>query len=596
MLPGQLMVCAAIPDDTMQVKDLQDASRVIPHNGYAQALRHRLDAALLQAMREMPHLQVGFEDGWSRMSTVIEQGEAEAAASMAVQRLDQTTVERIRADSPGCLELVCGSARTEHPNPGQAAFLPLFAPDGGGIINNAFAALLPGTPLSLVAEKAIAALAGVGLTAKAVVLEPRAPIQRLSKETMLLPCADGRYRNMNVAYFGRRAWGFKRFDWDAGWNFDGPAFESDDAVRKLGQIPHPIAMQVAGVETALSEHYEKDLLTSLETQLLRPGRASRSAIEHLMVDHPELAELNAMQLSQSMSFDTDWYAPSDGISPPAGVYCAAHWKRVGGVLMVAKRSLMDRLEETSIEKGFPVKSLKLPYPDIYFHFEKPLKHQRQDGLSFILTGFYASEEEASDGTGLRVMTLTYTYLYDREVMRVGGLEVTIAIEPGDPRDLTEVVSERRARINSTASSRSSSDQESIQFTNDTLVIAAKVVLYTTLRNARMTEVADRRRLLDQMRNLKGNKRDKLRARIAQAYDYIAIGPEEATDSEGAAEMRVVHALEARGIKPHWRRGFYRTQHFGPGRAHSYDVWIPPVLVNGHLVDGAPPVRKDYLLD
>lgn len=196
---------------------------------------------------------------------------------------------------------------------------------------------LPGTPLSLVAERTVAALAKVGLTARAVVLEPRAPIPRLSKETMLLPCADGHYRNMNVAYFGKRAWGFKRFDWDAGWNFDGPAFESDDAVRKLGQLPHPIAMQVAGVETALSEHYEKDLLAALEAQMQRPGRASRSAIEHLMADQPEISELNDMQLSQSMSFDTDWYAPSDGISPPEGVYCAAHWKRVGGVLMVARR-------------------------------------------------------------------------------------------------------------------------------------------------------------------------------------------------------------------------------------------------------------------
>ena len=137
---------------------------------------------------------------------------------------------------------------------------------------------------------------------------------------------------------------------------------------------------------------------------------------------------------------------------------------------------------------------------------------------------------------------------------------------------------------------------SLQFTNETLVTAAKVVLYTTLKNARMKEVGDRSRLVEQLRNLKGNKRDKMRERIAHAYDYISIGPEEAQDSEGFAELRAAHALEARGIKPHWRRGFYRTQHYGAGRSLSYDVWILPVLVNGHLVDGAPPVRKDYILD
>ena len=126
-----------------------------------------------------------------------EEGEAEAAASMLVQQLGKTkgwtvahAVERIRADYSGCFDLGCGSVRTEHPHPGQAAFLPLFAPEGGGIVSNGFAALLPGTPLSLVAERTVAALAKVGLTARAVVLESRAPIPRLSKETMLLPCAS----------------------------------------------------------------------------------------------------------------------------------------------------------------------------------------------------------------------------------------------------------------------------------------------------------------------------------------------------------------------------------------------------------------------
>ena len=44
-------------------------------------------------------------------------------------------------------------------------------------------------------------------------------------------------------------------------------------------------------------------------------------------------------------------------------------------------------------------------------------------------------------------------------------------------------------------------------------------------------------------------------------------------------------------EPPFGVGLRHGLHFGPSRAHSYDVWIPPVLVNGHLVDGAPPVRK-----
>lgn len=601
--PGPLMVCAAIPDMGMRVEALQDPARTIAQTPYSLELRRCLDSALQQAMAEMPHLELRFEGDWGRMSTLVEEGVAEGAASALALRLGHfrgrstaQSVERIRSAFPDGLELVCGSFRTEHPTPAQAVTLALYGARGGRIVTAAFAAALPGTVLSDVAQAANATLTKMGLPAKTVVLEPRAPVQRLSTTTFVFPCVDGRYRSSSVAYFGKCAWGFKNFDWESGWSLDGPSFQSDDAIRRLGQLPHPIAMQVAGVEGALAAHYEPALLSALDVQMRVPGRSNDEAIKHMMADDPDLRELDAMQHDQAMHFDTDWYAPADGISPPAGVYCAAHWKRVGGVLMVARRSLMDRLEETSIEKGFPLKSLKLPYPDLYVHFEKPLKHQRKDGLSFNLTGFYASEEEVNDGSGGRRLTLTYTYLYDTEVMRIGGLDVTLSIEADDERDLTEVVADRRSSINSAASKLSPDDSGSLLFTNDTLVTAAKVVLYTTLKNARMVEVRDRGQLVEQLRNVKGSKRDKIRGRITQAFDYVAIGPEDSQDSDGAAELRAARALEAHGIKPHWRRGFYRMQRHGVGRSLSHEIWIPPVLVNGHLVDGAPPVRKDYFLD
>lgn len=601
--PGPLMVCAAIPDATMSLQYLQDPVRSIPDTPYAQALRQRLETALRQAMSEMPQLQLGFEGAWSRMSTLVERGDAEGAASALILRLGSDkgrsvpeTVEKIRASFPEGLELVCGSMRTIHPSPGQSAQLCLCGAGGGQMATTSFAALLPGTTLSAVAKSAVAALSRVGLTARAVVLEPRPPVQFLNPTNMVVPCSDGAYRNMNVAYFGKRAWGFKKFDWEEGWNLGGPAFEEDEAYRRLGQVPHPIAMQIAGVETALTAHYEAGLLGALDSQMQVPGRCCDDAIERLLINEPGLRELSDLQHSQDLSFDTDWYSPSDGIRPPLGVYCAAHWKRVGGVLMVARRSLMDRLEQTTIEKGLPLKSLKLPYPDIYVHFEQPLKHEREDGLGFALTGFYASEETPDGAGGQRRLGLTYTYLYGGEVMRIGGLDINLTIEPDDERDLTEVVATRRERIAAKTSDFDESDTSSLQFTNDTLVVAAKVVLYTTLKNARMIEVRNRGRLVDELRNLKGTKRDKMRDRIAKAYDFIAIGPEDVQDAEGAAELRAAHALEAKGITPHWRRGFIRTQPYGEGRKQSRDIWIPPVLVNGHLVDGAPPVRKDYILD
>jgi hypothetical protein len=40
------------------------------------------------------------------------------------------------------------------------------------------------------------------------------------------------------------------------------------------------------------------------------------------------------------------------------------------------------------------------------------------------------------------------------------------------------------------------------------------------------------------------------------------------------------------VSPHWRRGHWRSQPFGPGRAERRRVAIPSVLVNGHLFMGS----------
>jgi hypothetical protein len=41
------------------------------------------------------------------------------------------------------------------------------------------------------------------------------------------------------------------------------------------------------------------------------------------------------------------------------------------------------------------------------------------------------------------------------------------------------------------------------------------------------------------------------------------------------------------VSPHWRRGHWRSQPFGPGRQERRRVAIPSVLVNAHLFAGSP---------
>lgn len=50
------------------------------------------------------------------------------------------------------------------------------------------------------------------------------------------------------------------------------------------------------------------------------------------------------------------------------------------------------------------------------------------------------------------------------------------------------------------------------------------------------------------------------------------------------------AFTGKSLRPHWRRGFPKTQHYGPGNKLTKDIFIQPVFVNG---EGAYTPRDDY---
>lgn len=601
---GALILVTPIPDPSMSVALLQDPSKTIPQQGWAADVKLRMEAGLAAFSVTHPHIELSIEGPWQRLSTLIEKGEM-AGAVESIDRLGDIQgrssaecYQLLREGFPGGLTLVAGSARSGNPHPGQAVTFVLADPSDFSMVQCANCSLLAGTPVEVAAQAVADRLQQLDIPVSIICLEPQAPVEWLSPDSFKLPCADGVYRTKELAFFGKTGWRFNRFDWDAGWKYGGPAFNSDDAVRRLGRMPHPLAMEIAGVEEALTQHYGADLLKLMRSQMEIPGRSCLIAADQMIQKDDSLADLAHNQEKRGLVFDDSAYVQDDALQPPFGVYCAAHWKRSSGVLMVARTSLMNRLEETSIENGFPLRFLRLPYPDIYVHFEQPITHLRSDGLKFTITGFYASEEKTEgilleEGGFERLLVITYTYLYDGDVLRVGGLAVNIPIKKDDDRDLSEVVAQHNSALAASQLAQDDDNAADVRFTNDSLVVAAKVILYTTLKNARVVPRKDRSKLIEEMRGLKGGKREKLQARIKTAYDHIVIGPEELDDQ---AEDRLVKALEARGIKPHWRRGFLRTQWYGEGRTLQYQVLIAPVLVNGHLVDGSPPPRKDYTLD
>ena len=183
---NSLMVCTAIPDESMQIQALQDPSRSIAETAYAKDMQARLQAGIEKAMTVMPQLELAFVASWQRMSELVEIGDAEGAASAMLADIGRQmslpfgqAIAKIKLQFPAGVEIALGSARTEEPRPGQAGLMAMYEADGGNMVRSSFAALLTGTPLSAVADALKLHLTELGLSASFVALEPRKPVQRL---------------------------------------------------------------------------------------------------------------------------------------------------------------------------------------------------------------------------------------------------------------------------------------------------------------------------------------------------------------------------------------------------------------------------------
>jgi hypothetical protein len=264
---------------------------------------------------------------------------------------------------------------------------------------------------------------------------------------------------------------------------------------------------------------------------------------------------------------------------------------------VVRKTLVDRLNETEMDSGFPAMYLHSPYPDAYFQFEAPLVRHRSDGGKFSISGFYVSEETAESvgvidhPTANRLLSIAFSYRQNDEALRIGAIVVPFMIEMDDQRDFTTTIREYMAEHIAAQSDMAEDDIADLAFTHDALALATKILLYANLRTARKEEHLERSRLLQTIKKLKGSQRDKVAKKLRAAYDYILLGPEE-TD-----EDHLARGMCDRKMPVHWRKGFFRNQAHGPGWSLRKHVWVAPVLVNAsNLGQEAPPEPKPYILE
>jgi hypothetical protein len=75
-------------------------------------------------------------------------------------------------------------------------------------------------------------------------------------------------------------------------------------------------------------------------------------------------------------------------------------------------------------------------------------------------------------------------------------------------------------------------------------------------------------------------------RSASLYNGILVGPESLPSNAAAGGT-------GSGVAPHWRRGHFRMQAFGPGNQQRRLIFVAPVLIHAEQLQGEVPAPKPY---
>lgn len=116
--------------------------------------------------------------------------------------------------------------------------------------------------------------------------------------------------------------------------------------------------------------------------------------------------------------------------------------------------------------------------------------------------------------------------------------------------------------------------------------AVRVFLYMALKQARVIERREHAGAARQLAGLGPRKRAKLQQRMASFYDGILVGPDSISSAPTGGAGK-------NGVAPHWRRGHFRMQAFGPGMQERRLIFVAPVLIHADQLQGDAPTPKPY---
>lgn len=252
-------------------------------------------------------------------------------------------------------------------------------------------------------------------------------------------------------------------------------------------------------------------------------------------------------------------------------------------------ALDERLECTDIGEDTPCEYFRLPYPFVFIEFGRRRRsayrvHNPVSG-EHIMEGCYLNETVNPDG-----QRVVQVIAVGSPVGKTGPLDdATLSFRftiPDEEAPLGAVIEQEFSSQAGRAAEQglahcNPSDQQDIR---NAVFHATKVLLYLNSVEARthpLREWSDLQQVLERVGNAK---RSKIERRMAKAYDRVVVGPESFPDDS------IAQSDDRRGPSAHWRRGHYRRQPHGAGRADRKLIWIRPALIGGVVEQ-----QKNYIV-
>ena len=280
-----------------------------------------------------------------------------------------------------------------------------------------------------------------------------------------------------------------------------------------------------------------------------------------------------------------------------------------GPVIETTPALEDMLVNADIASDLPVSFFAAPYSSVYIHFGKKLKVVPSEpgaSPSFIVGAYVTCiEVEAHIGdkgnpmAGEVLDTESAHYLGIKEGDRVKRIEVlTIVQWPEDDgsAECNCLMMEAVVKVDSeepliatlrNRMLRREGPPEIANMLEQSIEHISKIFLYLGLSGVRVQHDLSHTDQVAKISELGQKKKGKAERKLQKLYDRIIVGP-------ASSEVQENNLQEHDGyIRPHMRRGHFRSQRHGSGNLLKKVIFVAPVLVRADLINGNAPAPKNY---